>query len=162
MVPSCKDFEEPSSISSAYARPEQPGSLGLAPLGTSGDIEASGTTGLESRNGSDRRRSGGGGGSGRRESSGSNFDHHEAKSAVVFAMLEASLRCCHGWLCEEAFREAAAMMGNGDGEGLPPAPRELTAVIVLLQHFLSLLWVADSSRPNTGGREDGIWRQAVN
>ena len=68
----------------------------------------------------------------------------------MFAMLEASLRCSHGWLCEEAFREAASRMGHGGGEGLPASPRELTAVIVLLQEFLPLLWVAERQPAKEG------------
>lgn len=150
---SAKDFEGPSARSlDSDASPEQHGSFGVTPAGTGGDVgrarQASGTGALESGDESARICSDDGGGS---SSSGagackgrgrtSRSDQHHAESAV-FAMLEASLRCRHGWLCQEAFGEAATMMGGGDGEGLPAPPRELTAVIGLLQRFLSLSWVA--------------------
>lgn len=144
-VPSSEDVEQPSSIT-PDARPEQGGPLGVPPPGardvSAGHVpEASGINTLESSDESGQRRTGSGG-SGRRGGDGSSVGDHRA-GAVVFAALEASLRCCHGWLCVEAFRQAAARMGNGDGEGLPPSPRELTAAIALLHRFLSLLRVAD-------------------
>lgn len=58
------------------------------------------------------------------------------------ALLEASLRCRHEWLCREAFREASSVMGRGDGEGLPSHPRELTALLVLLRRLLSVVFEA--------------------
>lgn len=154
-APSAHDFGGSSTRSiDSDAGSEQPGSLGIAPAGTRGGVDArqaSGTDPLESGGESARRcsdvgsSSGGGGGVRRGCGGSSRFDQHPAES-VVFAMLEASLRCSHGWLCREAFGEAAAMMGHGDGEGLPASPRELTTVIVLLQRCLSLLWVADGRR----------------
>lgn len=59
----------------------------------------------------------------------------------LFGLLEASLRCQHCWLCSEAFREVSAMLGSGDGRGLPPKPRDLTAVLSLLQSLISVLFV---------------------
>lgn len=69
---------------------------------------------------------------------------------MVFTVLEASLRSGHGWLCVEAFREASAMMGSGDGEGLPPPPRKLTAVLAVLQRFMYFLWVAGGRQLRAG------------
>lgn len=68
-------------------------------------------------------------------------------SGLVFALLEVSLRCRHAWLCSEAFCEATEIMGNGDGNGLPANPRELAALIALLQRFLSALFLV-------GGKEE--------
>lgn len=74
---------------------------------------------------------------------------------MVFAVLEASLRSGHGWLSVEAFREASAMMGSGDGEGLPPPPRKLAAVLAVLQRFMNFLWVAGSKQMRGGVGEIG-------
>ncbi|CAM9298889.1 unnamed protein product, partial [Scytosiphon promiscuus] len=67
--------------------------------------------------------------------------HRRRAESTVFEMLEAAVRCRHAWLCGEVFREASTMMGAGEGEGLPPSPRDLTAVLALLRQFLSFLWV---------------------
>lgn len=80
--------------------------------------------------------------------SGGEVGHRRRPESTVFEMLQAAVRSRHAWLCGEVFREASAMMGTGDGEGLPPSPRELTALLTLLRQFLSLLWVADGQ----GGR----------
>lgn len=34
-------------------------------------------------------------------------------------------------------------MGRGDGEGLPPHPRDLTALLVLLRRLVSVVFEAD-------------------
>eukprot|EP00903_Cladosiphon_okamuranus_P005904 g5838.t1 len=157
-APSAHDFEGPSSRSIGSASgSEQPGSFGIAPAGTRGDVDhARQASGTDPLGPCESSRSGGGGV--RRGGAGSSrFDQHHQHHAesVVFAVLEASLRCCHSWLCREAFGEAVAMMGHGDGEGLPASPRELTAVIALLQRCLSLLRVADGRENNCREAEFG-------
>lgn len=67
----------------------------------------------------------------------------DGRNKNVHALLEASLRCRHQWLCREAFREASLMMGRGDGAGLPRHPRELTALLFTLQRILSAVFEAD-------------------
>ena len=85
-------------------------------------------------------------------SSSSSSSRRWQEESVIFAVLEASIHSGHGWLCEKAFREMSVMMGNGDGKGLPPPPRKLTAVLTLLQRFMSLLWVAGSGQMEEDGR----------
>ncbi|CAM9240947.1 unnamed protein product, partial [Ectocarpus sp. 8 AP-2014] len=88
-----------------------------------------------------RDKNDGSGGSSNISSSSMNGGRHGADS-TVFAVLEGGLRCRHDWLCAEAFRETSATIGSGDGEGLPPSPRELTALLGLLQQVVSNLRVA--------------------
>ena len=83
---------------------------------------------------------------------GTYFRCHEKKS-TAFAVLEASMLCGNGWLCGEAFRVASATMGSGDGKGLPPSPRDLTALLELLHRFLSVLFAAGAGRETQGDGE---------
>lgn len=71
----------------------------------------------------------------------------------------------HRWLCGEAFRLASATMGSGDGRGLPPHPRDLTALLALLHRFVSVLFVAGDHRREDelvtgGGGPDNTARNA--
>ena len=77
------------------------------------------------------------------------------EESVTFAVLEASMLSRHGWLCVQAFRLASAAMGSGDGKGLPPHPRDLTALLALLHQFVSVLF-ASGVRRNTGADGDGV------
>ena len=52
----------------------------------------------------------------------------------------------HAWLCGEAFRLASETMGSGDGKGLPPHPRDLTALLALLHRFVSFLFASGVRR----------------
>lgn len=93
---------------------------------------------------------------GNRSSSSSSMKGGRRGADSTVAILEGGLRCRHDWLCTEAFREASAMIGSGDGEGLPPSPRELTALLGLLQQVVSTLRIAADGQKIEWGGADSV------